>query len=288
MEMKDDEFQTLRNKVDQISSELDKQNTVRVVNTKWMLIVGAVILSALGFTNFVKIPSEVDKSVTIAVEKAVEKKINEKTGTEIISEALNIRKELVGIKADALKSRDKLVEITKNVKEADFVNLPIGTIMASMLEPSLFAEKVGDTDPFDPKKSKWTLADGREVPTDSNYYKFTRESSVPDLRGMFLRGMNVKGGQDPEKHRKPGYPQKDALQQHGHETTATGFQSNVKDKDSKYQWGGKDLGYTSVGNADLIPGKVSKAISITGADEDYLLQETRPKNVAVYFYIKIN
>jgi hypothetical protein len=63
MELKDDEFQALSLKVDQISSELDKQNTVRVVNTKWMIIVGAVILSALGFTSFVKLPREANRAV---------------------------------------------------------------------------------------------------------------------------------------------------------------------------------------------------------------------------------
>lgn len=287
MEMKDDELQTLQNKVDQISSELDKQNTVRVVNTKWMLIVGAVILSALGFTNFVKIPSEVDKSVTIAVEKAVEKKINEKTGTEIIAEAINIRNELVRIKTDAVKSKDKLVEIAKNVKEKDFVNLPIGTIIPSMLDPKEFAETVGDPDPsdFDPAISKWVLADGQKDITISQYGQF--KSHTPDLRGMFLRGMNEgrnDGKQDPEHNRTAGDYQQDTLQQHAHETTATGYQFKVRDEDSHYKWdnGKKDLGYTSDGDADIVPAKVT---SVKG---DKVAKETRPKNVAVYFYIKIN
>ena len=56
MELDSNELQAPRQRVDQSSSELDKQNTVRVVNTKWMVIVGAVILSALGFTSFVQLP----------------------------------------------------------------------------------------------------------------------------------------------------------------------------------------------------------------------------------------
>lgn len=286
MEMKDDEFQTLQDKVNQISSELDKQNTVRVVNTKWMLIVGAVILSALGFTNFVKIPSEVDKSVTIAVGEAVEEEINKKTGTEIITEAINIRKQLVGIKTDALNSKDKLVEIIKSVKEEDFVRLPIGTIIPSMLDPNEFSKTVVDPRDLDPVRSKWALADGKKDITGSLYAQVTGKTRPPDLRGMFLRGMNVRGeGADPDKQRKAGNRQKDAFQQHYHETTATGYQRNVPNKTSKYTWGkNKDLGYTSDGDADIVPGEVLKPIG--GAN--YVPEETRPKNVAVYFYIKIN
>jgi hypothetical protein len=75
MELKDDEFQTLRLKVDQISSELEKQRTMRAVNTKWMAIVGSLILAAFGFTSFIQVPREVAKSV------------KEKIGQEVIYEA---------------------------------------------------------------------------------------------------------------------------------------------------------------------------------------------------------
>jgi hypothetical protein len=105
MELKNDEFQALRLKVDQISSELDKQNTVRVVNTKWMIIVGAVILSALGFTSFVQLPREANRAV------------EEKVGKNIMDIA------------------DDLIRRSERVKEEDFVNLPLGTIIPSMLDP---------------------------------------------------------------------------------------------------------------------------------------------------------
>lgn len=278
MEMKDDEFQALRLKVDQISSELDKQNTVRVVNTKWMLIVGAVILSALGFTNFVKIPSEVDKNVPIAVKEEVEKAINEKTGTRIIAEAIDIRNELLGIKADALESKDKLVKITNNVKKEDFVNLPIGTIIPSMLDQESFAETVADFSGFDPEKNKWVLADGTNDLTNSKYYKLTGNKHTPDLRGMFLRGVNEgrsDGEQDPDE-RRVGVYQKDALQEHSHVTTAY--------KEKWYEDNDKDLGYATKGNANVVTASVD---DVTGKEVN-VADETRPKNVAVYFYIKIN
>ena len=62
MEIKNDEFQTLRLKVDQISSELDKQHAIRAVNTKWMIIVGSLIIAMLGFTSFIQIPKEAKKA----------------------------------------------------------------------------------------------------------------------------------------------------------------------------------------------------------------------------------
>jgi len=103
---------------------------------------------------------------------------------------------------------------------------------------------------------------------------------------MFLRGMNVDGkGLDPDQSREVGDVQEDALQEHGHETTATGYQYDVPDKESHYPWkeGKADLGYTSDGDADIVPAEVT---SVKGADKN--AEETRPKNVAVYFYIKIN
>lgn len=165
------------------------------------------------------------------------------------------------------------------VKEEDFVNLPVGTIIPSILEPSSFAKTVGDPDPsdFDPKISKWVLANGRKVSTDSKYYMFTRESRIPDLRGMFLRGMNEgrnDGEQDPDD-RKPGEYQRDALKQHGHETDALKLK-HWKKEDTR------ELGYTSKGGADYGRAIVKKVTGAKAADE------TRPKNVAVYFYIKIN
>ena len=39
-------------------------------------------------------------------------------------------------------------------------NLPIGSIVASMLPPALFLENVKDPPVFHPKDSKWMLADG--------------------------------------------------------------------------------------------------------------------------------
>ena len=156
-------------------------------------------------------------------------------------------------------------------------NLPIGTIAPSMLPPSLFAEAVGDPAVFDPEKSRWVLADKQKDITRSRYGKLLGNTRyTPDLRGMFLRGMNEgrdDNKQDPEQNRSAGHYQPDALQEHGHKTTATGF-----------LWGANsEVGYTSDKRAKNAP--IASVSAVTGADAE---DETRPKNVAVYYYIKIN
>jgi len=77
MELKDDEFRSLQLRVDQISSELDKQRAIGAVNTKWMLIAAAVILAALGYTSIFQLPNEAAKAAM------------EKIGPEVIEKAGN-------------------------------------------------------------------------------------------------------------------------------------------------------------------------------------------------------
>jgi hypothetical protein len=89
---------------------------------------------------------------------------------------------------------------------------------------------------------------------------------------MFLRGMNVEGGADSGPERKAGEPQQDALQKHHHKTNATAQGWN--------QFGHKKQGYTSGGYA--------QKANVTEVKGLRTANETRPKNVAVYFYIKIN
>jgi hypothetical protein len=178
---------------------------------------------------------------------------------------------------EAKRVKKELAEISELQLIA---NLPIGTIVPSMLQPSLFAKVVGDPSVFDPEKSKWVFADKQKDITISRYGQLLNNRRyTPDLRGVFLRGMNegrIDG--DPDHDRRPGDIQQDALQKHGHETTAKGL-----------KWGepsevptASDLGYTTKGNAHAPEAQVTIVKDANVADE------TRPKNVAVYFYIKIN
>ena len=56
--------------------------------------------------------------------------------------------------------------------------LPVGTIIHSMLTTAQFSAEYGDN---------WVLADGRSV-TGTKYASVTGNTTIPDMRGAFLRG----------------------------------------------------------------------------------------------------
>ncbi len=150
--------------------------------------------------------------------------------------------------------------------------LPIGTIISSVLDPNQFANQVGDPPVFEMEKSKWTLADGKDLSKTKYATLSTNNNKAPDLRGVFLRGINCgKTGEncDPDGERNPGSFQPDALQKHIHKITR-GADINP----NQY----RALGSTGGGNE--IP--TNAPLDARTADE------TRPKNIAVYFYIKVN
>lgn len=97
--------------------------------------------------------------------------------------------------------------------------MPVGTIVSSLLEPDVFATAAGDLPGCDPvTKCIWVPADGRNV-EGSEYESITGSATVPDLRGMFLRGTSDgrdDGKQDVESSRSAGSYQHDSFQQHKH------------------------------------------------------------------------
>ncbi len=209
--------------------------------------------------------------------------IKDALGTETLREfetnKTKAEQNMIDVKSQMAEAKSNVQEIIALKK---IVYLPLGTILPSMLDPNSFAKAVGD---LDRTTREWALADGRDV-TDSNYGKLLLSNNtsstsegitLPDLRGMFLRGMNEgrdDGNQDPDD-RKAGKYQQDALQKHGHKTDA---------RKPPPSWTGRDtepIGYTKTGDADALAARVTTVTEANTADE------TRPKNVAVYFYIKI-
>jgi hypothetical protein len=243
MELKNDDFQALQNKVDQISSELEKQNIVRIVNTKWVIIVGSLILGALGFTSFVQIPREANRAA------------KEQVGPEIKAKALNIIDSLENYQTTAKEIEAELTKVSELDKIA---NLPIGTIVPSMLDTTEFANAVGDTNR---ETNEWVLAEGQNIPATSQYAQLSKKTKAPDLRGMFLRGV--------AEGREAGSHQDDAFKSHQHK-----FKSAGKATSKKWRGSGTAPVYIAYHAEGLVE-----------SEGDV---ETRPKNVAVYYYIKIN
>lgn len=167
-----------------------------------------------------------------------------------------------------LKQSD-LLEVLKCIEQLKMrsPDVPVGTVVASMLSPSDFSSEVGDPVSFNAKSSRWTLADGRSI-EGSRYQVAAVSKKIPDLRGMFLRGLNVgrsDGLQDPDAARDVGNVQLDELKSHTHEIP--------------FNYHGLKNGN---GNGNLESNAKPISVTPTGG------AETRPRNVAIYYYIKIN
>lgn len=166
---------------------------------------------------------------------------------------------------------------------------PVGSVLSSALSWDAFSQITEDrpSSEWDAGRSKWAPADGRGVAA-SQFARRTGSSSVPDLRGVFLRGLNrfdpfeshgevADEQKDPAGLRSAGSFQEDAVQQHTHTVGQT-----MSDKRADSQMGRTRF-------ADFSPATTQAAHSTGGvsgpARHD---NETRPKNVAIYYYIRIN
>jgi hypothetical protein len=140
---------------------------------------------------------------------------------------------------------------------------PVGSVIASYLAPPRMQERYG---------AQWALADGREVSTKTAFYEITGKTQLPDLRGMFIRGLNVERKDDNRDldgdNRKVGEYQADELKAHYHDNPAAGI------------WGRSFKGENGAPKTahELKGGKTGT----TGG------KETRPRNVALYYYIRID
>jgi len=154
-------------------------------------------------------------------------------------------------------------------------NLPVGTIITSLLHFSAFAREVHDANSANwTVNSKWAPADGRNV-MGSQYESLTGQVLLPDLRGMFLRGLNQFDG---VHIRSDGREDKDV-----NIRRAGDFQINKTKLDNIYRtnvqafYGVNSGPYgLQYGGGGPVPGPMLGN------------EETRPNNVAVYYYIKIN
>ena len=180
--------------------------------------------------------------------------------------------------------------------ESEFTSVPyaigaktgggfIGDIKTSILNFTLFAPLVGDSTTFNATTSQWAPANGSNI-TGSKYATLTGLTTLPDLRGMFLRGRNnfgistrSDGLQDPDGVRTAGSYQADQFKAHYH---VQGYDASA----ISGKYGREDTGSASGrydhSDTNSASGTLGSKTSTVGSTE------TRSKNVAVYYYIKIN
>lgn len=145
---------------------------------------------------------------------------------------------------------------------------PIGSIIASVIPPSIFiADNPG-----------WRLADGAEVLKGTSMERQIG-SNLPDLRGMFLRGVNYgrdDNYSDPDADRPAGSLQEHALADHTHGLSVI-INGNPDGSDDRFS-----------GAYYLIHPDVNRRgnkQNLTTSSQNVASQETRPTNVAVFYYI---
>jgi hypothetical protein len=190
-----------------------------------------------------------------------------------------------------LQQLEKTIE--KESRSFKLNALPVGTIIASMLEFEKFQNIAGNA---------WKPADGRKVSAKSKYATLTGNTTLPDLRGLFLRGLNqfdpAKGPRldkykDPDGYRrKAGKLQEDATGLPKNKKNP--FQGNAlsagdhshiyfKARREGGRSGSDDRATSEAGNTGSSGSHTHTVLITSGGD-----LETRPVNIAVVYYIKID
>lgn len=147
-----------------------------------------------------------------------------------------------------------------------------GDVVISMLDEATFQAQ---------RSTKWVLMDGRSV-TGSDYETLTGNANIPDARGRFPRMKDNGAGVAPSDDAL-GSLQDDQMQGHRHEAWRS---------ESGYAGGGADfpIADPNSGNtSNTINGTAILSPSTDGVNGTPRTgSETRPKNVTLNFFIKIN
>jgi len=164
----------------------------------------------------------------------------------------------------------------------------VGTIITSVVPPEELPNVDIGLKGFDPQKARWVPADGRTV-AGSRYAVLYQKTTVPDLRGLFLRGLNRSEmnlvrtdmfAAPNDSGRVAGYqPQMDSLQMHSHRYEVGGGSAHH---------GGTFAGVE--GDNTYASARILEPMTIDREKNGDVRTdvETRPKNAAVFYYIRIN
>ena len=148
--------------------------------------------------------------------------------------------------------------------------LPVGTVLHSMLTVAQFQAQYG---------TNWVLADGSSC-TGTKYASVTGATTLPDMRGRFLRGKSHASGNNPDGDLALGTYTADRTGPHNHQQTARLGTSSV---DAFIPAGVGIAGVNTI-NATNVTENSSGALNTknnTGT-------ETAPRSITVNIFIRIN
>lgn len=165
----------------------------------------------------------------------------------------------------------------------------VGDVKYSILNPTLFAQVNGDC---------WVPLNGGDI-TDSKLSNITGQSNVPDISGLFLRSQEFSGGanRDPDRTHSSSIAtfQDQSYQSHNHGLNDPGHSHPIIDKVAQLQpnswvFGALQPANPFVYNANQF---LSENRTINNATTGVTVNnfggaETRPKNLNVWMYIRIN
>jgi uncharacterized protein YdaT len=103
----------LENQIAELRSKIDTRLATQTANTKWLVIVGLVILAFMGYTNYVSIPS--------AAKKVAKETVTAITTPEVVKEIEETLQTIREKKAEVAKIAEELArtENSWKVKERD-------------------------------------------------------------------------------------------------------------------------------------------------------------------------
>lgn len=183
---------------------------------------------------------------------------------------------------------------TKRTKQAN--DAPLGTIVASLLSYEQFLQLNGLLVTSDLNDIIWAPCDGRAIGSEQGTYGAFSGGVAPDLRGQFLRGANNMGFPSvtvpPAKtqtinpqNKSAGDFQPDSFQGHWH---MLGNENNEHGHTRSYGPPGGS-GPPAVENSGnrIHMNRATEIITDKLNGDPRIDNETRPKNITVYYYIKI-
>jgi Protein of unknown function (DUF2793) len=163
----------------------------------------------------------------------------------------------------------------------------VGSIQQSLLTETQWASVLG------PEAAKWVLADGRNV-AGSRWATVTGQTTVPDLRGAFLRAAGQNSNAQPNwngnavgsfhndttrmPRNTPFTASASTAGEHKHWQTVAAFTGGSA---GTHTWSGGTP--TAAGEETWANGNHSHTITVAGGDT-----ETAPVHYSVFTYIKVN